>query len=149
VAAEVAGLAALDLDALKQKWLSLYGSEPPSRLSRSLLIRALAYRIQEKALGGLKPSTRRFLGQYQDGAAAQLASPFPSRATKPGTILLRAWHGVTHHVAVVDTGFEWKGKRYRSLSEIARRITGARWSGPRFFGLQQLREQSNNGARQA
>ncbi len=150
VASEVAGLAAVNANALKKKWLSLYGAEPPPRLSRSLLIRALAYRIQERALGGLRPATRRFLSQAPDGAASgQTPLTRPLRAAQPGTVLVREWHGVTHQVTVVGREFQWRGKRYRSLPEMARKITGTRWSGPRFFGLKQPPGDSKNGGRQA
>ena len=97
----------LDVDQLSDHFGSLYGTEPPVRLRRSLLIRAIAYRLQEKALGGLTP----------------------------GTTLLREWHGVQHRLTVLEDGVQFGNKRYRSLSEVARKITGSRWSGPLFFGL--------------
>jgi Protein of unknown function (DUF2924) len=147
VAREVASLGALDAAALKQKWLALYRAEPPPRLRRSLMIRAIAHRIQERTLGGLKPATRRFLSQFTNDAAAGRTLPPRSRAVNPDTVLVREWHGTSHRVTVLERGFDWRGKRYRSLSEIARAITGTRWSGPRFFGIKQLQEESRNGAR--
>jgi hypothetical protein len=90
--------------------------------------------MQEQALGGLKPATRRFLEKTAEGnASKQHIVPFIS--IKPGTRLLREWHGVTYEVVIKEDGVQCNGKHYRSLSEVARTITGARWSGPLFFGL--------------
>ena len=99
-------------------------------------MRALAYRIQEKALGGLKPSTRRLLANV--AAAASAHRPMrvaPQPTLKPGTVLLREWHGTQHQVIVREDGVVFQGKRYKSLSQVAHRITGTKWSGPLFFGL--------------
>src|SRR5260370_40375101 len=86
---------------LKERWRALYGTEPPRRISRDLLIRALAYRIQEKALGGLKPSTRRLLAKVAADASARRPIEVPPEpALKPGTVLLREWHGTQHQVVV-------------------------------------------------
>jgi hypothetical protein len=128
--AELNRLADLDRDELMERWCLLYDKEPPTRISRSLLLHAIAYRMQEKALGGLKPATRRFLAQF---TAEQMAMPAVSIRT--GTRLLREWHGVTYEVTVLDDGVMFQGKQYRSLSEVARAITGTKWSGPLFFGL--------------
>jgi Protein of unknown function (DUF2924) len=133
---------------LKQRWRTLYGSEPPRRISRDLLVRALAYRIQEQALGGLKPSTRRLLAKVAAEASARrpiLLAPEPD--LKPGTVLLREWHGTQHQVIVRDDGIVFNGKTYKSLSQIAYRITGTKWSGPRFFGLTANRQEQADGAR--
>jgi hypothetical protein len=99
----------------------------------------LAYKLQERAYGGLKPEIRRHLeklaASYKrdpDKKAASFAIP---RRIKPGTRLLRQWNGKTHQVTVVEDGFEYEGARYKSLSVIARLITETRWSGPLFFGL--------------
>ncbi len=135
LASELAGLPGLDRTGLVEQWRNLYGTEPPAYISRSLLIRAIAYRLQENALGGLKPSTRRFLAQVAENAFAGRQPPISPSTIKPGTRLLREWHGVTHEVIVREDSVTYAGKNYRSLSEVARTITGARWSGPRFFGL--------------
>ena len=105
-------------------------------LSRELLIRAVAYRMQEVALGGLRLEPQRQLRQIaqelkQTGAAAKRFRP----RLKPGTRLMREWQGRTYEVVVLDDGFSWQGMHYRSLSAIARKITGTAWSGPLFFGL--------------
>ena len=121
---------------LKERWRALYGTEPPRRISRDLLIRALAYRTQEQVLGGLKPSTRRLLARVAtDAAARRIIRVAPQPTLKPGTVLLREWHGTQHHVIVREDGIVFQGKQYKSLSQIAYRITGTKWSGPQFFGL--------------
>ena len=121
---------------LRDCWRSLYGTEPPKRIDRSLLILAIAYRMQENAFGGLKASTRRLLMRAAENVAAgQDIEVDSNRTAKPGTVLVREWGGVTHQVTVQEHGMLFRGKRYFSLSEIARLITGTRWSGPLFFGL--------------
>lgn len=132
----VADEANLSTEALKQAWHDHYGLAPPKRISRDLLMRAAAYQRQVQLYGGLKPATQRRLARL----AAQLRETgrmtvgnTPSLAV--GTRLIRAWHGTTHEVWVLEDGFLWQGTRYGSLSEIARCITGTRWSGPAFFGL--------------
>jgi hypothetical protein len=118
-------------------WQDLYGREAPSGLRRELLIPFLAYRIQEKAFGGLKSATRADLSliaktlERGDYPVSRAAGP----SMKSGTRLIRSWSGKQHQVVKTETGFEYCGSNYRSLSEIARRITGTRWSGPAFFGL--------------
>src|SRR6202008_1993150 len=99
---------------------------PPSRISRDLLTRAVAYRIQEKALGGLRPSTRRLLAKVAADASAR--RPIQVTLT-PGTVLLRDWRGTQHQVIVREHGVEFQGKGYKSLSQVAQRITGSKWSG--------------------
>lgn len=112
------------------RWVALYGEAPPPRTSRSLMTRAVAYKMQERVYGGLSRSTRRALADK--GPSATTSPPTEGRS---GTVLLREWHGVTHQVTVVEGGVLYRGKRHRSLSEVARLITGSRWSGPTFFGL--------------
>ena len=132
---------------LKERWRTLYGSEPPGRISRDLLVRALAYRIQERSLGGLKPSTRRLLAKVAADASARrsiLLAPEPD--LKPGTVLLREWHGTQHQVVVREDGIAFNSKRYKSLSQVAYRITGTKWSGPRFFGLNANNQERTDGA---
>ena len=142
ISGKLALLPSLSIRELKQRWRSLYRSEPPLRVSRELLIRAVACRIQEQALGGLKPSTRRLLerlaGDARVGRPLTLLSCAPP--VSAGTLLVRDWEGITHEVQVLDRGVLYKRKRYRSLSEVARLITGSRWSGPLFFGLHSKRE---------
>jgi Protein of unknown function (DUF2924) len=130
------GLAKLDGATLKAQWRTLYGSAPPRRITRGLLIGAVAYRLQEKTLGGLAPAARRRLLSAAEELAKENA-PAP-RVLAPGTILLREWHGVNHQVTVLEGSVEYHGQRYRSLSQVARVITGSCWSGPLFFGLRQM-----------
>ena len=106
------------------------------RLSRDLLTRGITYKLQERSLGGLSEAVIRKLERLNTGSpesdARKSVSPI---SLKAGTRLVREWRGVTHTVLVHADGFEWNGKRYRSLTIVAREITGAHWSGPRFFGL--------------
>ena len=134
-------------DELKDRWRSLYGTKPPQKIHRSLLIAAVAHRMQEKALGALKSSVRRHLMQAVNNPATPRLSPhFPSLRPKAGTVLVRDWGGVTHQAKVLEDGILFRTKRYKSLSEVARVITGTRWSGPLFFGLKSAKEQ-NHGTR--
>ena len=133
---KIAALPGMSSRQLRAAWRALRCGEPIAASSRDLLIRELAYKMQERVHGGLAPAVKRRLRALaqeleQNGAGALSPAPLP----KPGTRLLRDWGGRTHAVLVRDAGFEYDGKRYRSLTEIARRITGAHWSGPRFFGL--------------
>jgi Protein of unknown function (DUF2924) len=117
-------------------WRQLFGQTAPPQIRRELLIRILAYRIQEQAYGGLTPETRKRLRELGRKLAAdpdmEIAAP---QRIKPGTRLIREWQGKSHHVTVLEEGFNYAGKRYSSLSQIARLVTGTRWNGPPFFGL--------------
>ncbi len=136
LAEEIVALSKAGIADLRERCKNLYGKPPSDGLGRSFLIRAIAYRLQEQAFGGLKPSTRRLLARVAQEAAAE-SSPKrpPVRKAEMGTILVREWQGNAHRVTVLGDGVSFNGKRYRSLSEVAREITGSRWSGPRFFGL--------------
>ena len=131
----LATLARLSLADLRLEWRRLYRAEPP-RVSRDIMMRAIAYRLQEIAHGGLSKATQRRLAtlaaEFETGG--RIAPP-PRPRVKPGSRFVREWHGRTHTVCVTDDGFEFQGKTYRSLTKIALDITGAQWSGPRFFGL--------------
>jgi hypothetical protein len=134
----LAVLAGLSLADLRLEWRRLYRAEPP-RMSRDIMIRAIAYRLQEIAHGGLSKVTQRRLMTLSNQleTAGRITPPSGPRI-KPGSRLVREWHGRTHTVCVTDDGFEFQGKTYRSLTKIARDITGAQWSGPRFFGLPKM-----------
>ncbi len=148
LAQEIAGLTGLSIKELKDRWRTLYGAEPHQRISRELLTRAIAYRIQELAFGGLKPSTRQLLERIAASASSrQPLRAVPVRKTPRGTVLIREWQGVSHRVTVVDDAVVYREQRYGSLSEVARVITGARWSGPLFFGLKAQAEECRDGAR--
>ena len=137
VASEIERVGVLDASALRALWPAWFGKPPPARMRRDMLALALAYRIQCATLGGL---TKRAV-QTLDAVAAREFSEAAVRTTgqprrlRPGTKLVREWHGVVHDVAVVEDGFVWDGTRYRSLSAVARAITGTRWNGLVFFGL--------------
>ena len=128
----------LDLVELRELWRHLYKSAASPRLSRELLARAVAYRIQEVASGGPRLELQRRLRQL----ALELQQTGQLRIRprlKPGTRLVREWRGGSYEVLVLDDGFSWHGTHYRSLSAIARQITGTAWSGPLFFGLRSKR----------
>jgi len=147
LANELAGLQLLSDEKLNQQFKITYRADPPPRMRRPLLIQALAYRMQEKAQGGLKPATRRLLTSIADDATVRRARPVArERRIKPGTTLLREWHGVQHRLTVLEDGVQFAGERYRSLSEVARKITGSRWSGPLFFGLKSAATEGLHGA---
>jgi hypothetical protein len=143
LAQELKNLQAQTDDELKDRWRDLYGTKPPQKIHRSLLIPAVAHRMQENALGALKSSVRRHLMQAANPPATSRLSTDRPRA---GTVLVRDWGGVTHQVKVLEDGILFRSQRYKSLSEVARVITGTRWSGPLFFGLKSAREQ-NHGTR--
>jgi Protein of unknown function (DUF2924) len=141
-------LSELTIFELRGEWRRLHRMPPPMRLSRDLLIRGIIYQLQERAYGGLSTATARKLAQAAaDKLSRGAAKPAPPIALKPGTRLAREWRGVTHMVLIHADGIEWRGQRYRSLSLVARKITGARWSGPRFFGLRQRPLDSYSSAR--
>lgn len=134
----LAEIAHLDMAALQDAWAGMFGHPPPKTLSRRLLESAVAYDVQAKISGGLKPAIRRkLLRVARTTSASENETPHHKRqgALLPGSRLVREWHGRSHMVEVADRGFLYAGQRYRSLSEVARVITGAQWSGPRFFCL--------------
>ena len=138
VLAQIAALRAAPIGDLKQKWRDLFEREPPP-YNRRFLEHRLAYRIQELAYGGLKPETVERLRQL----AEELDGGDPNRRRRrqsqdrpiTGTRLIREYQGVEHCVTVRDDGYEYQGRPYKSLSAIARAITGTRWNGLVFFGL--------------
>jgi hypothetical protein len=145
---ELAELRGLDLIALKQRWRVLYRTEAPVHIGRPLLLHAVAYRPQERPLGGLRSSTRRLLERAaEDHVDRRPSNEAPTTRVTPGTVLIREWHGVSHRVTVLGDGVLLRGARYRSLSEVARKITGTRWSGPRFFGLRAPAKGGEHGTR--
>jgi len=133
--ADLKALPELPRAELQRQWTDLWGTACPVRISRKLLLYALAYRMQEKVYGGLDKKTLRRL----EKAAADLAAGRPLAPAgpkiKPGTRLVREWNGTLHEVIILEQGVQFRAKVWPSLSAVAREITGARWSGPRFFGL--------------
>jgi hypothetical protein len=134
--AELASLQDKSLEALRIRWAKLFKLEPGPWISRDLLIRGLAWKVQEEMFGGLEKGASRRLAQLaaelDDHGSIKPAQAYPF---KPGTRLVREWQGRVHEVVITEGGFIWSGRAYSSLSQVARLITGTRWSGPRFFGL--------------
>jgi hypothetical protein len=135
IEAEIPGLFDRSIQELRLAWRKLHRTEPPFWISRDLLIRALAHQLQEQSYGGMGRALRRRLQSLTGERERRGAFFDPAVVLKTGTTLVRQWRGHTHAVFIRDDGFEYEGERYRSLSVIAKRITGAHWSGPRFFGL--------------
>ncbi len=135
-------LTAMKIGALRAEWRRLYRVSPPPRLRRDLLSRGIADRWQEVALGGLASAiSRRLLALAEGGRTEGDATRVqPAVRLRPGTRLLRTWRGRTMSVTVTEDGFLFEDRRYASLTEIAKAITGAHWSGPRFFGLAETRQ---------
>jgi hypothetical protein len=134
---DLAQLHAMPLADLRVAWLARFGAQPPKLKTREILLRIMAWRIQADVFGDHTPEVKRKL--------TQLAAAFekdPNRAIglvpdlKPGIVLAREWKGVVHRVLVQHEGFIYAERHYRSLTDIARTITGSRWSGPRFFGIE-------------
>lgn len=126
---ELRALNKLSRQQLKTRWRDLHRVAPPEAFTPDLLARGIAWRLQERALGVLSDNLRKMLG-YDERGHIRTAG-----ALRPGNRLVRRWRGATHVVDVTTDGFVYNDRRFGSLSEIARGITGTRWSGPRFFGL--------------
>jgi hypothetical protein len=154
--AELAELERLSLDDLRLRWRNNWGRLAPAHLSRGLLLRVMAYRLQAEAFGDLDRRTVRLLERMANGAAEKLAAnglatpgssehaeskisstraAYEPLVLKPGTVLTREWHGRLERVTVVDDGFAWNGATYASASAVAFAITGTKWNGHRFFGV--------------
>jgi len=141
IPARLAALKTATTPALKAQWRDLFDSEPPP-FNRRYLESRLAYRIQELAYGGLKPETIRRLerlGEELDGGDRKKSRVRADTMPIAGTRLIREWQGVEHVVTVTADGFEWQGRPYKSLSAIARAVSGTRWNGLVFFGLKRQR----------
>jgi hypothetical protein len=130
IEAEVDQVRSLGTDALRQRWRLMFGVIPPKGLTRDIIARMIAYRIQEEAFGGLDRETVKLLNRLARGEKLEL-----NRRLKAGTVLVREYNGERHTVTIVPDGFLWRDRTYSSLSIIARTITGTAWNGPRFFGL--------------
>ncbi len=134
---ELERIVSLPTHRLRIEWRRHFRTEPPRGLSRDQLLRAVTYKMQERIYGGLTQAAKKALRDLAakitaEGGNGALSLP---PTLKPGMRLVREWRGQTHSVLVLDEGFEYHDRRYRSLTEIARCITGAHWSGPRFFGV--------------
>jgi hypothetical protein len=140
----VANVEGLDLDGLRRQWRAHLGGEAPTHLSRWLLMKVLAYRLQSDAFGDLDKSIRRILRAEKDDG---VGVPFDRRAPqtregvgmRAGALLVREWNGRLERVMILEEGFAWNGQTFGSLSQIAKAMTGTNWNGHRFFGLRQGR----------
>ena len=131
---DVGSLRRLSRQQLKDRWRALYTAAPPAAFTPDLLVRGIAWRLQEKAFGGLTPEVRRNLTEGGEGTPLRRRSPARA-ALRLGNRLVRRWRGRTYVVEVTESGLVYDGARFSSLSVIATEITGTRWSGPKFFGL--------------
>lgn len=131
IEAEIDQVRSLGIDALRKRWRVIFGATPPKGLTKSIIARMIAYRIQEEAFGGLDRETVKLLDRLARGEQPNELN----RRLKAGTVLVREYQGERHTVTVVPDGFLWHDTTYSSLSTIARTITGTAWNGPRFFGL--------------
>jgi hypothetical protein len=141
VLARLAALNAMSVRELKAEWARLFDRPAPNN-SRAFLQQRLAYRVQELTYGGLSKPVVRMLDALADeveGKKVRRSMISDSRNPVTGTRLVREWHGVEHVITVLTDGFDWQGRRYKSLSAVARGITGTRWNGYRFFGLREVR----------
>jgi hypothetical protein len=137
--AEVDQIRSLGIDALRARWRTLFGAVPPRGLTKDMIGRMIAYRIQEEAFGGLDRETVKQLDRLVRGEKPNELN----RRLKTGTVLVREYNGERHTVTVVPDGFLWRDTTYSSLSIIAQAITGTKWNGPRFFGLRVLSHPKN------
>ena len=138
VLAQLAALAKIPTADLKKMWQELMGTPPPP-YNRVFLVKRLSYRVQELAFGGLSKEAERRLDDLVDELKGK-KRPKPKDMSAPivGTKLIREWQGVLQEVTTLSDGYEWQGRAYKSLSAVARAITGTRWNGPLFFGVRRV-----------
>lgn len=143
---QIDSLRTLSRHELLDLWRTLYGRVASPAIRREILIPFLAYRIQENSYGGLKHATRAELRRIATSLERNPSNkPLIRPRIKPGTRLFRQWRGQMHEVFVTEAGYEYRGVGYRSLSEIARKVTGVRWSGPAFFRLKSANSVAGRG----
>jgi hypothetical protein len=149
---EIAQLRDLDLKGLRVRWRNAFGKPAPEHLTRYLLSRIIAYRVQADRLGDLDAETLKLLKEvaWREGPGSAVAKDLPRLdqrrvAPPPGTVLVREWDRKSHRVMVMSDGYTWDGRSFGSLSQVAFAITGTKWNGPRFFGLRDRRPQLNAG----
>ena len=139
---DIEGLGLRSRAELRALWTQVLAEKPPPCLGRDVLALGIAHAMQERRYGGLTKAVSKELDRLLAQALGETASDPPPRPTSPlprtGTVLVREWQGTTHHVTIVNDGFLWNGHTHRSLSGIARAITGTKWSGPRFFGMREV-----------
>jgi hypothetical protein len=146
-----------DLDRLPRSdlrtiWTQEIGDQPPATLGRDILALGIAYAGQERRQGGLtKPVAKELVWLFeqtiQSDRGEKPAAASTTSLPRSGSVLVREWQGTTHHITIVNDGFLWNGSTYRSLSAIARAITGTKWNGPRFFGMRELKDKERENGR--
>jgi len=139
VSRKILGLRAMSRAQLLDLWQAVYKKAAPPGVRREILVPFLAYKIQENAYGGLKPSVRAELRRIAQSLKSNPSGLLGRSRIKPGSRILRRWRGEMHEVFVTESGYKYHGTSYQSLSQIARRVTGTRWSGPAFFGLKTMK----------
>ncbi len=135
VTRQISELQSMPRAQLLDLWRTVYRKAAPPGIRREILVPFLAYKIQENAYGGLKPSVRAELRRIAESLKSNPSGRLGRSRIKPGSRILRRWRGEMHEVFVEEVGYKYRGTSYKSLSQIARRVTGTRWSGPAFFGL--------------
>ena len=140
IEAEVSQIRSLGVDALRNRWRLTFGAIPPKGLTKDIMGRMIAYRIQEEAFGGLDRETKRLLDRLARGEQPNELN----RRLKTGTVLVREYQGERHTITIAPEGFAWREMTYSSLSAIAQQITGTKWNGPRFFGLRMPEHRPGN-----
>jgi hypothetical protein len=144
---ELDRLATMPIAQLRVRYGQVFRTDPPKAFGPDLLRRSIAYRIQEKAYGGLSRPAQRLLDQMMKAFVAKPNGKIVlPRRIKPGSVLVREWKGKSHRVVVLADGFTYDGKSFAKLSEIAGLITGTRWNGPRFFGLRSKTQENDETA---
>lgn len=141
----VNSLQAQQITAVRSLWQQTFKSTPPTCARKEFLIRILAHAMQTRAYKALSTSCAKALQEFAQTNVSTDLDAVIDKKLKPGARLVRRWGGANHEVIVMDCGFAYRGSDYTSLSEVARRITGAHWSGPRFFGLQRTPKKRANG----
>lgn len=143
VSGQLDHLITLDAVELRTLWPDHFGVPPPPRMRRDMLTRIIAHEVQARAYGGISKSATKALDRVAAVEFGELDDKRPrstERRLAPGARLVREWRGTTHEVCVMEKGFAWSGRTYRSLSAVAHAITGTRWNGPAFFGLRSKAE---------
>lgn len=138
IAPDLSALKSMTIDQLRSAWFERFSDAPPRLQSKDLMRRVLAERLQTEAEGGdigLAKTLRQVATRHRTGRR----TPPRTAVFKIGSRLERHWQGQAHQVDVVDGGFVWRDRRFKSLSQVAREITGVRWNGPRFFGLREAK----------
>ena len=145
LAAEIAKLPSLSVAELQAEWGRVIGGEPPKGAHRDYVSRSIAHHIQSKIHGALPPTLKRTLLKVAQSGDVTAVDAAPVRTLQNGAKILKEWQGAVHEVEVIDSGYRYQDRTYKSLSIIAREITGTRWSGPAFFGLKRKQTEVNHG----